>query len=82
MKKKNVAKSGKLTKRGKAKPMPIPVYPKRYSVEVTLNDDGSTLISRTAENFNAWELYGMMKLLMLEIERQMSINPEEELKVD
>jgi hypothetical protein len=83
MVKKQINPSRKLTKRGKAKLMPTPFYPKRYSVEVTLNESGDdTTITRSCENFSAWELYGMLKLVMLEIERQMKIRPEDELKVD
>ncbi len=39
------------------------------------------MLSRTCENMSGWELYGVMRMCMLEIERQLMIKPEDELKV-
>lgn len=77
-KKKQVVERKGSTKRS----IGIPHYPKRY--EVVVEDgaaNGGVTIKRTCENMTSWELYGLLRMLLLEIERQMRIKPDEELKL-
>lgn len=62
--------------------MPLPIYPKRYSVEVNFDPDSDRItITRKCEGMSGWELYGLLNILMKEIERQLLIEPADELKV-
>lgn len=74
-KKKEVVK-----RRGTARALDSVMYPKRYTVEIDLNPDDPTKItmSRSCENMTAWELYGVLHVVLKEIERQMLIKPDEE----
>lgn len=69
--------------RGTARRMPSAAYPKKYHVEVDLNpEDGRIVISRRCENMSSWELYGLLHMLLKDIERQMLIKPDEHVKRD
>lgn len=59
----------------------VPHYPKRYEVVIEKGADKTVLITRRSENMTCWELYGLLRMLLLEIERQMLIKPDEELKL-
>ena len=76
-------KDGKrtLTRQGRTKQMPLNQYPKVYEVRVEYDPEtGESVISRRAENFSGWELYGLLRVLMKEIECQLLFKPDEELK--
>lgn len=75
-------KTEKVTKRGTAKRLDTPHYPKRYEVVIREQSNGKVTIERTCENMSGWELYGLLQMCLLEIERQMRIKPDDELKMD
>lgn len=83
MKKTNAKRTRYIKRAGTTKAMAVPIYPKRYTVEVTPNETGDgSLITRECIGLSAWELYGLLQLCLLEIERQMRIKPDETLNVD
>lgn len=51
-------------------------YPKRYEILVTSNGPQDVKISRTNENFNGWELYGHLRMVLLDLERQLGYSTE------
>jgi len=52
------------------------VYPKRYEVLLDLQPNGDVSITRTAENMTTWELYGVLKMLLLRLEKIMLIGED------
>jgi hypothetical protein len=72
-----------LVRRGRTKKMPLHTYPKIYEVRVEYDPKtDQVLTTRRSQGFSGWELYGMLNVLMKEVERQLLIKPEEELKID
>lgn len=53
-------------------------YPKRYEMIVDIDESSDAVIlSRRSENFSAHELYGLLRMTLLDIERQLLIKPED-----
>jgi hypothetical protein len=71
---KKPTRQSKVEGRGTAKRPREFQYPKRYEVVVDLIDDDRITITRRAENLSAHELYGLLRMLMLEIERQIRVD--------
>jgi hypothetical protein len=72
-----------IARTGRTKKMPLPIYPKVYEVRIEYDlETDMAVVKRRTEGFSAWELYGMLNILMKEIERQLLIKPEDELKID
>lgn len=62
-----------------AKPHRFYDYPKTYQLKITVSDDGERLfINSTSTNFSGHELYGFLRMTLLEIERQLLISPSNE----
>lgn len=51
-------------------------YPKRYELLIEPNERGVIQVHRTNENFNAYELYGHLRMILLDVERQLSYSTE------
>lgn len=51
-------------------------YPKRYEISIKSNERGAVQIHRTNENFNGWELYGHLRMILLDLEKQLSYSTE------
>lgn len=47
-------------------------YPKRWEIVIEPDAEGTVRINRKNENFNAYELYGHLRLVVLDLERQLS----------
>ena len=47
-------------------------YPKRYEIRIEPDSDGVVKIHRTNENFGAYELYGHLRMVLLDIEKQLT----------
>lgn len=75
------AKEKRVVSRSGRIPKLTGVYPKRYEIEIADNDGKGVTISRRCVNMTGWELYGVLHMAMREIERQLTIRPEEQLTV-
>jgi hypothetical protein len=53
------------------------VYPKRWEIRIEPDTDGVVRVRRVNENFNAYELYGHLRMALLDIERQLSYSTSE-----
>lgn len=69
---KSEQKSKSYRRSGKAVAGGMYVYPKRWEIRIEPDTDGVVRVHRVNENFNAYELYGHLRMALLDIERQLS----------
>lgn len=74
---KSTQKSKPHKRSGKAIAGGIFAYPKRWEIRIEPDADGIVRIYRTNENLNAYELYGHLRMVLLDIERQLSYSTSE-----